>query len=117
MFFIHKYKDGSVVKFTKIPQVKHKRTTSLAGVVRFSYIETIRGRIAMVNKIYKQDIDTAKESYYERIESKYFFSCVFLDNGEVLELQACNTMIRAKVNLVNLMFYKLYQLFCPDKFK
>ena len=116
--FIHKYKDGTMVKFTKVPQVRHRNTNSLSGLKEGSYLRTIRGRIAKVENIYKKEIDVTKDSGdSKRTENVYFFSCKFLDNDEKMELQASITMSRVKINIVYLFLYSFYKLFNKNIFQ
>jgi len=77
LFFIHTYQDGTMVKFTKTPQVLHKNTQSLAGVKVGSLIRTITGRIVKVKRIYKQEVDTSKYADSPRTELQHFFSVKF----------------------------------------
>lgn len=107
MFFIHKYTDGAIVKFTRTPQVRHKNTSSLAGAKVGSYIRTITGRIAKVKNIYQKKYDISKYGQSGQFESLNFFSIEFLDNKEILELEPNNTMTFVKVGIINLFFYNL----------
>jgi hypothetical protein len=108
-FFIHKFTDGTMVKFTKTPQVKHKPTGSLCDVKIDSYIRMITGRIAQVKSIYQKNVDTRKEaSDSQRIESIYIFVCHFLDNDQVLDMQPSITMQVVKINWLNLLLYKRF---------
>lgn len=108
-FFIHKFTDGTMVKFTKTPQVKHKPTNSLSGVKIGSYVRMITGRIAQVKSVYQKNIDTRKEaSDSPRIESIYIFVCHFLDNDQILDMQPAITMQVVKINWFNLFLYKRF---------
>ncbi len=111
MFFIHKYIDGTIVKFVKEPQVKHKiGKWKPAGVVPF-YIRTMRGRVAKVTDVYKKEVDTAKDNYYTRLEEKWFFTSHFLDNGEVLHLEAYITIACVRIKWIHLIAYRIYKYF------
>ncbi len=108
-FFIHKFTDGTMVKFTKTPQVKHKPTDSLSGVKIGSYVRMITGRIAQVTSIYRKEIDSRKEaSDSPRLEMVYIFVCRFLDNDQALDMQPSITMRVVKINWLNLFLYKRF---------
>lgn len=108
MFFIHKYKDGSLVKFTKTPQVKHLKTETIFLVEKYPYLRTITGRIVKVIKSYQQQIDTAKDLSYERLENVWVFECICLDNGETIKLYPASTICTVFIKWYNLFFYKIY---------
>ncbi len=111
MFFIHKYSDDLLVRFAKEPQVKHTISQwKPQGKVPF-YVRTIRGRIAKVTAVYQKEVDTAKDNDYTRLEMKWFFTCVFLDDNQKLELNPNVNMACVRIKWIHLFAYRIYKYF------
>ncbi len=73
MLFLHKYIDGRMVKFTKVPQPKHKITQKFDCVIG-DYIRMMKGRIAKIDKIFKKEVDTSKYPDVERMEMVWIWN-------------------------------------------
>lgn len=116
LFFIHKFIDGKVVKFTTVPQVKHQKQDTMYNVNDYPYIRTLKGRIAKVKRAFKKSVDTAKEpGDTERFEKIWFFDVVFLDNNEQMQLKASIHLCSVKIHWFHLLCYKIYQKICKKK--
>lgn len=107
MLFIHKYTNGKMVSFTKTPQPKHEMTQKFDCVVG-DYIRMMKGRVAKIEKIFKKEVDTSKYSDVERLEIIWIYSIKFLDNNEVMEITPNVTMVKVKINHINLFTYRIY---------
>lgn len=107
MFFLHKYTDGTIVKFTKVTQLKHEVTRKFDWIVG-DYIRLLTGRIAKIEKIFKKEVDTSKHPDEERMEMVWIFSIKFLDNNELMDITPNVTMSKVKVNCFNLYAYIIY---------
>ncbi len=111
MFFIHKFQEGTMVKFVSTPQVRHTQIQPQEKIKIGSYVRSIRGRIAKIKGVYTKNIDTSKYPDSVRYERVHIYSLMFLDNKETVEVELSLSISLVLVRPEDLFLYNLYLFF------